>query len=380
MAGWLFLASNCFVGLLLAALVFWLTGYFSLPVRSPAEGWRVGRLMQRAMFGKAQPLSFVKEGQLNHPDEGKTNKASRIILIDQTSVVVLGSPPAEKSGEKGGWRFKRKVKPPQSKSRIRVAGPGLVFVGANESIRGVTSLRNQLRSAEGVKCHTSDNVEFKAALYVTFSVYQPQAVLRLSCIGKKPEDLRILQLDPQTEVVKALSDELDDKDKAEAFVFQRSRGYQTLPSVQLVAERASGGFPPYPLDEAVHDRISSAVYYYSLNVPDKGRGDWTDLPLEEAIRILRNMVSKKTYKELFFPDPVTQVPLIDDYKQRFSQIVRNRGLLSYQLICRLDNTPINIGHQVDEVHYRISPVQDFTTMNILRERGITILSAGFTKL
>lgn len=178
-------------------------------------------------------------------------------------------------------------------------------------------------------------------------------------------------------VIKILSDELDDQDKAEVHKAQR---VGILPSVPLVTEETSRGFPPYQLDEAAQNRISAAVYYRPRSVTDNGLDDWTDLPLEEAIRILRNMMSKETYKDLIFPDPFTQSPLIEDYKQRFSSVVCNRGLLSYQLIQRVDGSPLAAGQRIDEVNYQIYSVQEFSSSNILRERGITVISAGFTKL
>lgn len=376
MTGWLFVASNCLVALLVVGLMFLLVAYFSLPVRSFSEGRRVAQRMLRGITGREQPVAFVKEGQLNYPLEGNHNKTPKIILVDQTSVVVLSGRAASKASGKSGRRF-RQDRLPQRNSRIRVAGPGMVFVGSNESIRGVTSLRNYFRSADGIVCRTRDGVEFKTSVSITFSLYQPPTILKVGYVANGQEDLRVLKFYPQMNVIKILSDELDDQDKAEVHKAQR---VGILPSVPLVTEETSRGFPPYQLDEAAQNRISAAVYYRPRSVTDNGLDDWTDLPLEEAIRILRNMMSKETYKDLIFPDPFTQSPLIEDYKQRFSSVVCNRGLLSYQLIQRVDGSPLAAGQRIDEVNYQIYSVQEFSSSNILRERGITVISAGFTKL
>lgn len=379
-AGLVFLTSNCLVALLLAFLIFLMTAYFSLPVRSHSEGWRVARRMLSGLFGRGAPVAFVKEGELSHPNEGKNHKALKLALVDLTSVTILDSPPAVQASARRNRRHTSQSPPVERRGSLRIAGPGLVFVGQGESIRGVTGLRKQTRRASGVHCRTSDGIEFTSDVFVTFSLVQPPAILKVGYLGKRPEDIRILNIDPQSGVLLSASAELEDADKAEVYIFSRSRRNASLPSTDLAPDQSVQEYPPYLLDESVKRRITAAAYYRPLNVGEQTREGWADLPLDEAVRIFRNLISSVSYDELFEPNPSYRYPLGQYYKPRFVSAMRSQGILAYQLVQRMDGAPLVLGQRIDSLSHLILPVQEFTARTTLRDLGIKIVHAGFSEL
>jgi hypothetical protein len=378
MTGSIFLLSNCLVALMMGMLIFIMVAYYSLPVRSPSEGWRVARRMLSGITGRGKPVAFIKEGQLVHSEDNKKNSTPKIALVDLTSAVVLGAPQAALRVVRS--RRNKPVGNAENGPRSRVAGSGLVFVDPGESIRGITSLRTHVRLAPGIQCRTNDGIEFTATLSVIFSLIQPPALLQVGYVGKRPEDLRVLTIDTQTGTLRSVSDELDDQDKNQVYVFARSRQTESLPSTDLVGESGFKEYPPYHLNESAKQRIASVVYYHPLNIHDHTRDDWTDLPLEEAIRLFRNMIARVSYDDLFTPDADQKLPLVNHFKPHFFKAVRNQGLLAYQLVRRVDSAPLEIGQKIDPVTCRLFPVQEFATRTILREHGIRILRAGFSEL
>ena len=80
------------------------------------------------------------------------------------------------------------------------------------------------------------------------------------------------------------------------------------------------------------------------------------------------------------PQDAYKFPLQEDFKPGFASAMRLMGVISYQLVYRLDGESPEIGQRVDHRLYRISPVQELTASKTLRDRGIKVIHAGFSEL
>lgn len=372
----LFIAFNLAGALLFSLLVVYLIGGAVLPVRNAAERWEAMRLFTRFVAGRRTPLLRVREGQLLRESLLWQKVGGGAAIVDLSSAIVLErqtSTPLAPAAP---------VKPPTSAGQgrpiVRVGSPGLNFIRRNEKLRGVVSLRNQVRVNPGVLAYTSDGIEVKTNVVAVFSLGQPPQIIKVAYVGlPKPENLRVLNVDPKTRKIKSFSDELDEVDRQEIHRFatkylSRHPSSAILEPLEQVCEH-----PPYPIDEK---RIFAAVYSQARHATESKLDDWTSLPALVATEIFHDMIALYSYDSLYLPDDPSRFPLQTDFKPAFARKVRYQGVISYQFVHRRDGQLPAEGQRLDQSRFYISPVQDLRTPKVLRDRGIKVLHAGFSEL
>jgi hypothetical protein len=239
-----------------------------------------------------------------------------------------------------------------------------------------------------VRAYTRDGIEVSTKISTIFTLGQPAEVLKVTYLGDElPENLRVIHLmDERTSgdgrlpeivrVVANLLDELDEEDKAEIhrIVQNYPQTAQSVPETLDKDERYAAA--PFLFDR---ERIFTAVFAEALDVEDKETVDWTKLPVHVAAEVFRNMLLRVDYDYLYsIRDP--DIWPIGILKARFSQRVRNLGVLSFQFVIRRDNKPLALGQIWDEDELHLHPVRDLKTPKILRTRGIKVIKAGFSEL
>jgi hypothetical protein len=259
-----------------------------------------------------------------------------------------------------------------------VKGPGLTFLRGNQKLRGVVSLRRQVRANPGILGYTSDGIEVKTNVVVVFTLGQPASNVKVAYLGAPAfENLRVLNLDPETKKIRSISDELDDADKQD--IHWNAWEYLAVPQPNALLEppESSQEHPPFQIDV---QRIFAAVYSQARHATESKLDDWTSLPALVATEIFRNMISRVGYDSLYLPDDPVGFPLLTDFKPAFARKVRYQGVMSYQFVHRLDGQSPAEGQRVDNRQFRIAPVRDLRASKVLRDRGIKVLHAGFSEL
>ncbi len=182
---------------------------FILPVQTLGERWKVFWRLARYAFHRHGPAIFIEKGvqiarheELNRPYPG-------LIFVDMNSAIVLekkSKPLASVNPLKILVdRLRRRPETFDVPKLARAEGPGIVFLGADERIRGVADLRRQFRTnpgddGKGVKAYTSDGIEVFSNIVLTiFSLGQLPDVLDVAYVGgDRPENLRVLSVDKKT--------------------------------------------------------------------------------------------------------------------------------------------------------------------------------------
>jgi hypothetical protein len=377
-------AKSLYVGLniIAAALLAWLMAYFiaeaSLPVRSGSERRTAVARFREFLFGSRFPLVHVREGQLTPESEARVQNglSGGAALVDLTSVMVLER---QWTAHHADLAKAHPVVGHSGQAPVaRVGHPGLVFIQRGEKLRGVASLRKQVRLNLGVLGQTSDGIELKTSVVTIFSLGQPATVLKVAYNGEPlPENLHVVNIDPASRKIKSFSDELDERDKAEIDRFaQEYLAYSEVNSALEPLERGKD-HPPFTIDD---ERILAAVYSQARDVNDSKLDNWTDLPVLVATEIFRNMISQVKYDALYMLEDATRFPLVSEYKPRFARMLRHMGVMSYQFLQRYDGLPPEAGQRVEHRQFRISAVKELSTSKLLRDRGIKVIHAGFSEL
>jgi hypothetical protein len=370
----IYLGANLAGAVLLLLLLVALLSQVILPAPSGASRLQLARRIISFLSGFRPPVVFVKVGklvkELGHPGQVRgglviTDLSSAVALEKQWLPLALNT--GGITGSSGLQRFPG-----------RVGKPGVVFVGFNERLRGVVSLRKQFRINLNVRAYTSDGIEVECHVFAIFSLGQPPTVHKIAYIGEMlPQNLRLIQIDEETRKIKAISDELAADDQEE--IHQYAQGFMTSNELPAPLEPAERGreYPPYEVDE---ERILSAVFSQARRVGESSQVNWSDLPALVATEIFRNSISQVAYDDIYLPKDPAFLPLQQEIKPKFARKVKALGVMSYQFMHRMDGLPIEIGQRVDFRQFRISAVQPFRTSRILRDRGIKVIHASFTEL
>ena len=380
--------------LLTIGLLFWLAliVYFVLPVRTGAEGgqtyWRL-ILFFRGMHG---PIEFAREGSRERSDS-RLLRPDRpgVARVDLNSAAVVEEyPPA--------WFFARRaLRRLQNRRRqrgetlfqTRVVGPGMVFLRSFERIRGVVDLRPQFRSRLKVHANTRDGIElYSNAVFTGFTLGENPDVLLITYDGEQiAENLKVIikkvpkpdnedqEQNLLVERITDLSDELDLDDKKEAHRFiQRNRNRNvSAPIYQAPDQRRN---PPFIFDP---DRVFKAVSSRPFDISEGQLSEWTELPAHAAAGLYRNLIGNELFDNISQPADQREFPLMA-MRGTLARQLRNRGVLSYQFIERLDGQPIKVGDVWDRDQLNAFPIQEFRTPKPLRTRGIKTRFSGFTEL
>jgi len=357
-------------------LVVYLLSEFILPVRNSEERWKIAEQLYRFAIGQRSPVIFVKEGKI--PDDfAEKKKLSRgVVLVALDSAIVL-----EKQWVRrllGGGGVSSRSRHGARGQMARVAGPGLVFIRRGERLRGVVDLRKQFRINLNVLGFTSDGIEVKTHVFAIFSLAYPPTVLKVAyCGGQDPNNLRVLQIDEDAQTIISINDELDDQDKTEIYRFAQGYIGSGEASVPLEPDESGGDVPPFTIDD---ERVFSAIASRGRDLNEDKLDTWEDVPARVATEVFRDLISQVTYDWLYLPEDPINFPLKSEFKPKFSRLVRQQGILSYQFLHRRDGAEPQVGQRIETRLYRVSPVQKLRGSKVLRDRGIKVIHAGFAEL
>lgn len=363
---------------------------FVLPVSDPADRRGVFERLLMYFNGFHGPAVFIKEGkEIAKPEELRSSRPG-LAFVDLSSAVVL-----EKQFFSGGARTvlgagipgrlfqsprrkapKAGAASPSKYQNARAAGPGIVFTGFGERIRGTVSLRRQFRLRPNVKGITRDGFEVFSHVFTLFSLGEPPEVLRVTYTGDNLESIQVVQIDAKNMTVKGFSDELDLEDKIEIHRYLQGYKPESQPPEEP-APKSETVQAPYIFDA---QRVFNAVYGNARVIREGVMEEWTELPLKVAVEAYHDMVSVENYDNLYQPGEAVKFPFRDEFRPRFARRMRNQGVLSYQVVLRADGKPLAKDEPWDESQLDIYPVQALRTSKILRDRGIRLIAAGFAEL
>ena len=374
----MFIAFNIAGALLFALLIVYLIGGAVLPERSAAEQWDAMQLFTRFLRGSRAPLIRVREGQIVKDLYSRQKVGSGAAIVDLNSAIVLERQTSAPSNFSVPALPASTAKSRRARPLVRVGRPGLTFIRRSERLRGVVSLRKQACTNPGVLGYTSDGIEVKTNVVAVFTLGQPATTIKVAYLGKPTfRNLCVLNLDPQTQKILSISDELDDVDKHEIHGFALEYLAYRQSNAPIEPLEKGQDYPPYPIDEG---RIFAAVYSRARHVDESKVDDWSSLPALVATEIFRNMISQVPYDSLYLPDDPAGFPLQTEFKPAFARKVRYQGVISYQFVHRLDGQLPEEGQRLDNRQFRLAPAQDLHASKVLRDRGIKVLHAGFSEL
>jgi len=361
----------------LSLLVVYLLSDFILPVRNSEERWKVAEQLYRFAIGQRSPVIFVREGKIPEEFAEKKKLGRGVVLVALDSAILL-----EKQWVRrllgGGGLSDHSHHHSGRDQMARVAGPGLVFMRRGERLRGVVDLRKQFRINLDVLGHTSDGIEVNTHVFAIFSLSYPPTVQKVAyCSGQFPENLRVLEIDEDSQTITSISDELDEQDKAE--IHDYAQGYIGSGEASVPLEPNESGFdvPPFPIDD---ERVFSAVASRGRDLNIDRLDTWEDVPARVATEIFRNLISQVKYDWLYQPDDPDNFPLKSEFKPKFARLVRQQSVMSYQFLYRRDGDDPQVGQRIETRIYRVSPVQKLHGSKVLRDRGIKVIHAGFSEL
>jgi hypothetical protein len=269
----------------------------------------------------------------------------------------------------------------------RAKGTGIVFTRWSERIRGAADLRKQTRFQENVYCFTKDGIEMKAnGLFIVFSLGQAPQTLQLAYQGERnKEHLQPVRVtttsDGKIRIEGVSPEELDDADRSQ--IDQEINEWSTDQHLNNLNRQPFTLLPKEdPAPQATFDaeRVYSAISSTALE--EDSEQPWHTLPAKIAVDIFREILSNYNIDELYdiLSDDPDSYPM-GKIREKFSQRVRNTGILSYRLITHTRWQPLVDGiYNPSEL--RCSPVYNMpiTPYKMLRERGIKVIAAGILEL
>jgi hypothetical protein len=319
---------------------------------------------------------FVKNGEVHNTKEDD-RFGPGVAVVDFNSAIVLEEkiPAPGLTGllfQIGHWLLVRLGLADDTASP-RAAGPGIVFTRRGEIIRGPVDLRKQFRTRKDVPAYTRDGIEVKARVWAIFTVGQDPDELQVTYEGEPhPDNLRVVSTEKVSDElvrIKGFSDELDrlDRDEIHHIIHVAQTSGQLVPYTPLEERDAIPKYDPH--------RVFKAVF-------SEARGDkeellpWTDLPVQTATAIFREIMAKVNYDELYLVDQDVPLP-IPGFKKRMNYEMRNSGLLSFRLLFLRNRQQIQPRKVYNHSELVVSEVRPLTHPKILRDHGIKVIQAGF---
>jgi hypothetical protein len=367
--------------------VFWLA-QFILPVtrwreRGPAA-WRlfVFSLFWGHLHG---PAVFVHNGETDADLDELGKSGPGVAFVDLRSAITLNSRPRSKedlspANLERPERTYFDEKTNTYVSNVRVAGPGLVFIEEHERLTDWVDLRKQSRTRKGVQADTRDAIRVKTDISCTFTLGEPPDILDVCLGGQDGKQVFVIEWDTSMPVtykrIKSLSRELDERDEREIYDFW----IHHPDAASVLSDVPSSGFP-YTLDEG---RVEQAIYFQNLMPDPKPSSDlsfrkWSEVPQDVATEKFRILLSQQPYLKLYAPEDLTNFPL-KDLKRELTRQVRNTGVLAYRLITLREGGIPEAQRLYFTSELVFYPPRNLMRMDVLRDRGIKVLSAGFGEL
>lgn len=263
-----------------------------------------------------------------------------------------------------------------------VHGPGLIFTLPYERIRGAVDLRRQTRRLTDVNAYTRDGIELKSNVFAVFSIGQLPDILQVAYVGaRRVENLRVVTTelvnDGKQVRVRIVGDEEVDPDD-----LQEMHDYARIPN----RGNDSTVFAPLPPfdNQPVFDehRVFAAVFAQARDQAQDQLLPWTDLPARVALDVFRETLSRINYDDLYGlnnPNPASfPLPRV---RKMFRARVRNTGALSFRVVFLRSGKPLS--NDEDSNVYNVedllcTAVRPLTAQRMLRERGIKIITSGFS--
>ena len=352
-----------------------------LPIETLDEVFQTASNQILYIFKSHGPAMFVQDGKMDFTSDELTRPGPGVIVVNFNSALVVET----LVGRVGCLMMPSMLlnrfisallkSPPPPASRV--CGPGIVFSMPNERVRAVVDLRKQSRGRSKISAYTRDGIEVTSNVFAVFTIGQRPDVIELAYIGeRKPENLRVISTQKVGEnlvKVTILDDELDPPDLAEAHAYAR------IPNQKRDAQKYKEVAPPRQEPEFDEKRVFNAVYAQARN-PQEQVVPWTELPAQVAADLYRRQMSLINYDDFYqldVADPNAAVFPMVDIKKRFRSKLRNTGLLWYHIVFHRSMVPL-----VDGTYYEsdlfISPDLPFTGSQVLRDRGIKVIMAGFS--
>ncbi|MCU0485322.1 MAG: hypothetical protein MUC85_04345 [Anaerolineales bacterium] len=391
-AAWIIAMLVVFGTALYALLWRVITARFVLPTRGVGNLWRMFWRLGLYYWNFHGVAAEVNEGRLiTNPFELNTGYPG-VIKVDLTSAMVLERQPFLRDPDPDMnrlialtrvpmdillWQLFR----PRGGPDARAAGQSVVLTQVSERLRGVVSLRRQVRFRLQTPAVTRDGFQVQGNVIVIFTLGENPETILVTYDGEaSAENLRAVILDDKMDdrpggnpnrrirfVDELRADELDEADRT-FIVRGMGRVYQRFEE------------NPYIFDP---ERVFAAVYgRMRLVNPDPNEAQeevWSDLPVQVAVDIFHNMALLMTYDELHRPDDPVVFPY-PNWRQNYMRTVRNQGVLNYQMVQRKDGNPITVGMAWDANELEIGPVRRLENSKVLRDRGIKVLVATIPEL
>lgn len=420
------LAMNVIIYVFFFLLSTFIVAQFVLPVQTWNDRWDAFlRLLFYVFSWLRGPAMFIHNGQLVSRVGEDDNINPGVVIVDLRSAVVMEQEYPD-LGEANDWQEQSVLEDESIEQRSEgllrtmrlfnsakkdypvayAVGPGIHFTKYGEKIRTTIDLRRQVRLAigepildqegkkipqPGVKAFTRDGIEVGANCFVVFSLSDPPDVIPVAYWGgRESKHLHELELEREGSTVKIKNlHHLDPPDVDEIHrAVQSKQIYPIAPGGSLVDTNPG----IYPFDK---DRVFSAAYGQSYRISANDKNQWHELPLVITADIFRNLLEKYNFDYLFSADIPDILPWMDEFKPVFSRHVRHQGIMSYQLVrlaglpprqenywneC-LDGMPFNIklGEKINLDVLEFSTAYPLTNSKPLRDRGISIVAAGFSE-
>ncbi len=377
------------IGFFLLSL--WFVGQFVLPVRTADQRWKLFTRLVRFVFKIHGPAIFIKEGVQIAKAEELERSLPGVAMVDLTSAVALekswvplsiGGAPRRgilRAASQGAEEALNLHRSGRSQPMVRVAGPGVVFTEMGEKVRGSASLRRHFRVSGTVTASTRDGFQIQSPVFTLFTLGDAPDNHKVGYYGGTgPEHLKVTKLGDKEKIIEDgdFQEEFDEQDRAEIHQFASRYSSQPFEPVWSPPEPKLSSKPPYVFDE---ERVFGAIYSRARTAQEDQVEVWSELPLKVAIEIFRDMLSLKTYAELYEPES-DNFPFFKEFRPTFARRMRNQGVLTFQLVRRKDGRPFEKGMTWKPNEIETSPIQKLRTSKVLRDRGIKVLVAGFPEL
>ncbi|MEP7133363.1 MAG: hypothetical protein ABI904_00380 [Chloroflexota bacterium] len=381
------LEAGVFLFITYVIFIFWFA-QFILPVASLEQrlqaAWRL--FIYSISWGHWHgPAIFVQHGKNSDPLDEREKTKPGVAFIDLRSAVTIDHFRGKEVEETGDPSIKPQIVhflPFSNKgysARIRVAGPGLTFTKKNEKITGVVDLRNQSRTRKDVFADTRDGIRIKTNISCSFTVGQPPEVLDVWLGGVNSDQVFVVEWEtPNIEpliIKKLIPNELALEDEKEIWEFAHNNPDPITEPTDVPAAQF-----PFTFDS---NRVKNAIYTEThLNDPSNNPNllkKWLDWPQDVAAEKFRLLLSKQPYMNLYAPEK-QETDAMKLFKRALLVQVRNMGVLAYRLIKHRNGQALEVGKTYQKPDLIIYPAHNLTRSDVLRDRGIKVLTAGFSEL